>query len=66
MGESKIEKVKLKLSRSPTIASSPNYEKSYTPWTEHTAEGYCKFRVILDQYVKQDLLNNVNEQVNSV
>jgi hypothetical protein len=47
-GETKIRKVKVKLRRNPTVASSPTYEKSYTPWTGHTVERYCKFRVILD------------------
>jgi hypothetical protein len=39
--ETELEKVKVKLRRNPTVASSPTYEKSYTPWTGHTVEGYC-------------------------
>jgi hypothetical protein len=65
-GETEIEKVKVKLSRNPTVVSSPTYEKTYTPWTGHTVEGYCKFRAILDEYIKQAPLNNVNEQVNAI
>jgi hypothetical protein len=52
-GETEIEMVKVKLRRNPTVASSPNYEKSYTPWTGHTVEEYCKFRAMLDEYIKQ-------------
>jgi hypothetical protein len=48
-GETEMEKVKVKLRRNPTVASSPTYEKSYTPWTGHTVEGYCKFRAMLDE-----------------
>jgi hypothetical protein len=48
MGENKIKKVKVKLRRNPTVASSPTYKKSYTLWTGHTEEGYCKFRAMLD------------------
>jgi hypothetical protein len=65
-GETKIEKVKVKLRRNPTVASSPTYEKSYTPWTGHTVEGYWKFRAMLDEYIKQAPLNNVTERVNAV
>ena len=57
-GETGTEMVKLKLRRNPTLASSPTYENSYTPWTGHTVEGYCKFRAML---VKQVPLNNVQE-----
>jgi hypothetical protein len=53
MGETEIKKVKVKLRRNPTVASSPTYEKSYTPWTGHTVEGYCKFRTMLEEYIKQ-------------
>jgi hypothetical protein len=65
-GETEIKKVKVKLRRNPTVASSPTYKKSYTPWTGHTVEGYCKFRAMLDEYIKQAPLNNVNERVNTV
>jgi hypothetical protein len=65
-GETKIKMVKVKIHRNPTVASSPTYEKSYTPWTGHKVEGYCKCKVILDEYVKQAPLNNVNERVNAV
>jgi hypothetical protein len=58
--------VKVKLRRNPTVASSPTYEKSYTPWTGNRIEGYSKFRAILDKYMKQAPLNNVNERVNAV
>ena len=51
-GETGTEMVKLKLRRNPTVTSSPTYEKSYTPWTGHTVEGYCKFRAMLDKYIK--------------
>jgi hypothetical protein len=61
-----IKKVKVKLRKSPTVASSPSYEKSYTPWTGHTVEGYCKSRAMFDEYIKQAPLNNVNERVNAV
>jgi hypothetical protein len=64
--ETEIKKVKVKLRKNPMVASSPTYEKSYTPWTGHTIEGYCKFRAILDEYIKQAPLNNVNEWVNAV
>jgi hypothetical protein len=30
-------------------------------WAGHTVEGYCKFRAMLDEYIKQPPLNNVNE-----
>jgi hypothetical protein len=66
MGETEIEKVKVKLLRNPTIALSPNHEKSYTPWTRNTVEGYCKFRVMLDEYIKQISINNLIERINSV
>jgi hypothetical protein len=65
-GETEIEKVTVKLRRNPTVASSPTYEKSYTPWTGHKVEGYCKFRAMHDKYIKQTPLNNVNERVNAV
>jgi hypothetical protein len=65
-GETKIEKVKVKLLRNPTVASPPTYEKSYTPWTGHSVEGYCKFRAMLGECIKQAPLNNVNERVNAV
>jgi hypothetical protein len=65
-GETKIKKVKVKLRRNPTVGSSTTYEKSYTLWTGHTIEGYCKFRAILDEYIKQAPLNNVNEWVNAI
>jgi hypothetical protein len=65
-GKTKFKKVKVKLCRNLTVASFPNYENSYTQWTEHTVEGYYKFRAMLVEYVKQDPLNNVNEQVNAV
>jgi hypothetical protein len=42
--ETEIKKVKVKLRRNPTVASSPTYEKSYMPWTGHTIRGYCKLR----------------------
>ena len=38
-GETGTEKVKLKLHRNPTVASSLTYEKSFTPWTGRTVEG---------------------------
>jgi hypothetical protein len=66
MGETKIEKVKVNICRNPTIASSPNYEKSYTAWNGHTVAGYYKFRAMLDEYIKQAPLNNVNEWVNTI
>jgi hypothetical protein len=65
-GETEIKKVEVKLRRNPTVASSPNYEKSYTPWTEHIVEGFCKFRAMLDEYIKQASLNNLNERVNAL
>jgi hypothetical protein len=65
MGETKIQKVKVKLPRNPTVASSTTYEKSYTPWTGHTVEGYFKFRVMLDEYINQAPLNNMNEWLNT-
>jgi hypothetical protein len=52
MGETKIEKVRVRL--------SPTYEMSYKLWTGHTVEEYCKFRV------KQSPLNMLNEWVNTV
>jgi hypothetical protein len=64
--ETEMVKVKVKLRRNPTVESSPTYEKSYTPWTGHTLKGYCKFRAILDEYIKLAPLNNVNEQVNAI
>jgi hypothetical protein len=66
MGETKIKKVKVKLRRNPTVVSSPIYEKSYTPWTGYTVEEYCKFRVMIDEYIKQAPLNNVNKRMNAV
>jgi hypothetical protein len=66
MGKTKIQKVKVKLPRNPTVASSTTYEKSYTPWTGHTVKGYCKFRLMLDEYINQAPLNNMNEWVNTV
>jgi hypothetical protein len=48
------------------VASPSTYENSYTPWTGHTVEGYCKFKVMFDEYIKQDTLNNVNEWVNAI
>jgi hypothetical protein len=56
----------VKLRRNPTVASSPTYEKSYMLWNGHSVEGYCKSRAMLDEYVKQAPLNNVNERVNTV
>ena len=58
--------VKLKLRRNPTVALSPTYEKSYAPWTGHTVEGYCKFRAMLDEYIKQAPLNNVQERAAAI
>jgi hypothetical protein len=52
-GETEIKKVKVKLRRNLTVASSPTYEKSYTPWAGHTVEGYCEFRVMLDEYINK-------------
>jgi hypothetical protein len=66
MDETEIEKVKVKLRKNLTVASSPTYENSYTLWTGHTVEGYCKFRAKLGEYIKQAPLNNVNERVNAV
>jgi hypothetical protein len=66
MGETEIKKVKIKLRRNPMVALSPTYEKSSTPWTGHTVQGYCKFRAMFDEYIKQAPLNNVNERVNAV
>jgi hypothetical protein len=65
-GEIKIEKIKVKLSRNPTTLSFPNFEKSCTPWTGHTVEGYCRFRAILVEFIKQALINNLNKRVNAV
>jgi hypothetical protein len=65
-GETKIEKVKVKLCRTPTLTSYSTYEMSYPTCTGHKVNGYCKFRAILDEYVKQAPLNNVNDQVNAV
>jgi hypothetical protein len=65
-GETEIKKVKVKLRRNPKVASSPTNKKSYAPWTGHTVEGYCKFRAMLDENIKQAPLNNVNEQVNAI
>jgi hypothetical protein len=65
MSEIKIKTVKVKLQRNPIIGSSPTYEKSYMPWTGHTVEGYCTFRAMLDEYVKQAPFNNMNEWVNA-
>jgi hypothetical protein len=64
--ETKIKNVKVKLRRNHTVASSANYEKSYTPWTGHAVEGYCNFTAMLDEYIKQASLNNVNEQASSI
>jgi RNase H-like domain found in reverse transcriptase len=58
--------VKVKLRRNPTVASSAEYEKSYMPWTGHTVEGYCKFRAMIDEYIEQAPLNNVNERVSAI
>jgi hypothetical protein len=54
-GETKIKKVKVKLPRNPTVAPSSTYEKSYTLWNGNgnTVEGYCKFRAMLDEYLKK-------------
>jgi hypothetical protein len=48
------------------IASLPTHKKSYTQWTGHTVEGYCKFRATINECVKQAPLNNVNEWVTAV
>jgi hypothetical protein len=55
--------VKVKLRRDPLHAKSELYEKFYTPWTGHTVKGYCKFRVMLDEYVKNAPLTKPNERV---
>jgi hypothetical protein len=47
MGQTKIEKVKVKSRRNPTVATSSTHENSHTLWTGHTVEGYCKFRAML-------------------
>jgi Reverse transcriptase (RNA-dependent DNA polymerase) len=65
-GNTETEMVKVKLRRYPTVASSATYEKSYTPWAGHTVEGYCKFRAMLDEYIKQAPLRNINERVPAV
>jgi hypothetical protein len=65
-GETKIKKVKVKLPRNPTVVSSPTYERFYILWTGYIAEGYCKFWSILDEYINQAPLNNMNERVNAV
>jgi hypothetical protein len=46
--EVEVDKVKVKLRRNPGQTTSPIYEKTYTPWTGHTVEGYCRFRATLD------------------
>jgi hypothetical protein len=66
MGATEIKKVKVKLLRNPTVASSLNNEKSYTPLTGHTVEVYCKFRAMLDEYIKQSPLNYMNERMNAI
>jgi hypothetical protein len=58
-GNEETETVKVKLRRDPTVVTSATYEKSYTPWAGHTVEGYCKFRAMLDEYIKQAPLRNV-------
>jgi hypothetical protein len=65
-GEIEIEKFKVKLCRIPTTATFPTFEKSYMPWAGQTVEGYCKVRAILVEYIKQDLLNNLNKRVNAI
>ena len=66
MTESEVEKVKVKLCRNPAQTTSHIYKKTYTPWTGHTVEGYCKFRTTLHEYTQQAPLNNVNKRVGAV
>jgi hypothetical protein len=42
------------------------FRNKLNPWTGHIVEGYCKFRAMLDEYIKQDPLNNVNDRVNAI
>jgi hypothetical protein len=55
--------IKVKLRRNPILANSEIYEKFYTPWTGHTVEVYCKFRVMLKEFIKNAPLTQPNEQV---
>jgi hypothetical protein len=63
-GKTKIKKVKAKHCRNPIITSSPIYEKSYMQWTGQRVEGCYKSRAMINEYIKQNPLNNVNEQAN--
>jgi hypothetical protein len=63
--ETKIKKVNVKIQRNRTISSTTTYGKFYMLWTGNKVEEYCKFRIMLDKYIKQSPLNNVNEQVNA-
>ena len=65
-GETRTEMVQVKLCRNPTMASSSMYEKSYMSWTGHCVEVYCKFRAMLDEYIEQAPLNNVQEEAVAV
>jgi hypothetical protein len=51
------DKVKVKIRRNTSQSTSVVYEKTYTPWTGHTTEGYCHFRAMLDKYIKQAPFN---------
>jgi hypothetical protein len=66
--EAEVDKVKVKLRRNPGQTTLPIYGKTYTgvrisPWAGHTVEGYCRFQAMLDKYIQQALLNNVNKRV---
>ena len=63
MTELEVDKVKIKI---PGQTTSPIYEKTYTPWTGYTVEGYCKCRATLHEYMQQAPLNSVNERVGAV
>jgi hypothetical protein len=66
LGGFEVQVTKNQRLQSPIPLHQSTYEMSYTTWTGHTVKGYCKFRAILDEYVKQAPLSNVNDQVNAV
>jgi hypothetical protein len=62
-GETKTKMVKVKPRRDPPVLTSATYKMSYIPWAGHKVEDYCKLRAILDKYIRQAPIRNINERV---
>ena len=65
MSENGPNKLKLLLQCTPTQVDSHLYEKYFMPWDGQTVEGYCKFRSMLENYIRNAPLVTVTEQVNA-